>query len=323
MDVSLISDLSLILASKKSVTVQPVTGQQGAYELRYRLDPKHDPDGLEHRVLVDAGKGWLVTRHEQFFPDGKSARLSTCDYKRGDDGRWIPSKGQFRNLWGKDVPGLDWRFAVRRIAVNDPKFDDGVFAVKAERGVYVSDIRQLVSYWAEENIASASDLARLTRDAVARRRDGFRAPGGPNLAGPTLGRPAPDFTVKTLDGGTFRLQEQRGKCVLLYFWAAKAPPDKTELSILKYIQRKLAGHREFAMLGLCIGAPADIRRVAKEKDITWPQARTDTPSQDHVPQDYNTQGFGWVILIGPDGNVLLKRRSGAVAMNPALSELLE
>jgi hypothetical protein len=132
MDEPVIRELSVLLAASKTVAVKPVNGQQGVYELGYELDPKNDPDHLTHRVQVDAGKGWVVTRHEQFFPDGKSARLSTCDYRRGEDGWWVPTAGQFRHLWGKEVPNLDWRFKAGRVVVNDPHFDQSIFQPEME-----------------------------------------------------------------------------------------------------------------------------------------------------------------------------------------------
>jgi peroxiredoxin Q/BCP len=33
-----------------------------------------------------------------------------------------------------------------------------------------------------------------------------------------VGQPAPDFTLKTTSGATFRLAEQRGRHVVLYFY---------------------------------------------------------------------------------------------------------
>lgn len=147
------------------VTVKLVNGQQDVYELSYQLDPKDDPNRLDNRVLVDASEGWGVTRHEHFFPNGKSARLMICDYKTDDSGLWVSTRGQFRDLWGKDVPDLDWRFAVRRCVVNDSEFDESVIGVKLSKGTFVTDNRYRVSYRVGEGVMSGSDLTHLALKA--------------------------------------------------------------------------------------------------------------------------------------------------------------
>ncbi|QIX63153.1 peroxiredoxin [Hymenobacter lutimineralis] len=42
-----------------------------------------------------------------------------------------------------------------------------------------------------------------------------------------VGQPAPDFTLKTTDGTTFRLSEQRGRAVVLYFYPKDDTPGCT------------------------------------------------------------------------------------------------
>lgn len=166
MDGPVIRDLSTLLAAGKEVAVEPVSGHPNVYELRYQLDPIADPEHLTHRVLLDAGRGWIVTRHEQFFPNGKSARLKTCEYQRCESGVWVPAKGQFLNLWGGDVPDLDWRFTVRRAAANNPQFDQSIFDVRIPPKFYVTDMRQNISYWVGEETISNTDLTRLTQQAL-------------------------------------------------------------------------------------------------------------------------------------------------------------
>ena len=46
-DVTVIGELSELLAAGKTVTVKPVKGQQGVYELAYEFDPKRRSQPLD------------------------------------------------------------------------------------------------------------------------------------------------------------------------------------------------------------------------------------------------------------------------------------
>ncbi|MBW7882165.1 MAG: redoxin domain-containing protein [Caldilineaceae bacterium] len=77
-----------------------------------------------------------------------------------------------------------------------------------------------------------------------------RPEGGIVVAGlaaqPAVGRPAPDFELPTLDGGTFRLSEYRDRPVVLNFWATWCQPCQRELPAIQRAAEHYAGVVTFA-----------------------------------------------------------------------------
>lgn len=74
--------------------------------------------------------------------------------------------------------------------------------------------------------------------------------GGAALAGtPRVGQPAPDFTLKLVDGRQVSSAELRGQVVVLNFWATWCGPCRTELPLLDGYYRALKGNglRVFAV----------------------------------------------------------------------------
>jgi peroxiredoxin len=267
---TVIEQLSALLAAGRAVTVEPVSGQQDVYRLGYQRDPKDDEDRMTHQVVVDAGKGWVITRHEQFFPNGRSARRRTCEYQRTLNQVWMPAKGQIRNLWGGDPSGLDWRFTVRRAAANNPQFDQSIFDVRIPPQFYLTDIRRNVSYWVGERAVSNADLTRLTQqalDAQSARTKGVEIPQDArvdpaNKPGTLtqIGRVAPDFSLTTLEQHPFRLADQRGHVVLLNFFATWCGPCQEELPHLQNIWNEFRTNQAFSML--VIGREETTEKVA-------------------------------------------------------------
>ena len=48
-----------------------------------------------------------------------------------------------------------------------------------------------------------------------------------------LGQPAPDFTLKSMTGTNLKLTEQRGKIIVINFWASWCGPCRKEMPILQ------------------------------------------------------------------------------------------
>lgn len=78
-------------------------------------------------------------------------------------------------------------------------------------------------------------------------------------AAPATGSAAPDFTLRTLDGSNMRLQEQRGKVVLVNFWATWCGPCRKEMPHLNRIADK---YRASGLVMLGVNVDDDVRNAA-------------------------------------------------------------
>lgn len=82
---------------------------------------------------------------------------------------------------------------------------------------------------------------------------------------------APEFTVPTLAGPTFRLTEQRGKVVLVNWFATWCPPCKAEMPELKSrVWEQFAANPDFVMIS--VAREEDTAKVGpfvSERALPW------------------------------------------------------
>ncbi len=81
---------------------------------------------------------------------------------------------------------------------------------------------------------------------------------------------APDFSRKDLSGHTFQLSAQRGKVVLVSFWATWCGPCLSELKTFSGWQTKL-GSDGFQVIGVSMDdLPITVLRVMHRYGVTYP-----------------------------------------------------
>jgi peroxiredoxin len=127
------------------------------------------------------------------------------------------------------------------------------------------------------------------------------APAGSKLG---VGDEAPDFEVTTTDGKKFKLSDQRGKVVLVNFFATWCVPCLTEMPRLqKDVYEKVKGD---GFVLIAVGREHDNAEVAKFKDkhkFTFPTAGDPKRA---VFDLYANKGIPRTVLIGRDGKVLFQ-----------------
>ncbi|MEK8032194.1 redoxin family protein [Ideonella sp. DXS29W] len=112
--------------------------------------------------------------------------------------------------------------------------------------------------------------------------------------------PAPDFTLKTLEGPNLRLQEQRGKVVLLNFWATWCGPCREEMPQLNKLFEKYRP-LGFTLLGVNIDEdPRNAANVATQLGVKFP-VLLDTDKR--ISKLYQLSTMPSTVMIDRDGRV--------------------
>lgn len=131
--------------------------------------------------------------------------------------------------------------------------------------------------------------------------------------------PAPDVTVKDLDGNDVSLAQYKGKVVLVNFWATWCDPCRIEIPWLIQFQNKY-GSRGFTILGMAMdeeGKKVVQPYVEKERfDVNGTPTPMNYPiviGNDSVADKFGgIIGYPTSILISRDGHVV-KRITGLIS----------
>ena len=124
---------------------------------------------------------------------------------------------------------------------------------------------------------------------------------------PEVGDPAPDFELATLDGGTARLSDFRGRPVILNFWATWCAPCRLEMPELQRAQTEFDAAGEGPIV-LTINEGDSAEQVGEffaEVGLTL-TALLD--SEGEVGTTYGAFFLPTTIIIGPDGAVVAVHR---------------
>jgi peroxiredoxin len=120
-----------------------------------------------------------------------------------------------------------------------------------------------------------------------------------------LATPAPDFTLKSLDGPNLRLQEQRGKVVLLNFWATWCGPCREEMPQLNKLYEKYRPSG-FTLLGVNVDEDSrNAAGIAGQMGVKFPVL---LDGDKRVAKLYDLSAMPSTVLIDRDGRVRFLHR---------------
>jgi peroxiredoxin len=135
-----------------------------------------------------------------------------------------------------------------------------------------------------------------------------------------IGRPAPEFEVKDLDGKPLRLADLRGKFVLLDFWATWCAPCVAELPNVQSAYAKYRG-KGFEVVAVSLDETVQpLADFVKARKLPWRQVHNATGGADLV-EAFGVGNIPATFLLGPDGTILRLELRGP-ALEKALAALM-
>lgn len=141
---------------------------------------------------------------------------------------------------------------------------------------------------------------------------------GDLMAAPQIGAIAPDFTRNRLDGVPLTLSQQRGKVVLLNFWATWCGPCEIEMPLLQILHED---YPDLVLWAMDLGEePAEIAPWIEARGLTFPILLDRTRTLEYI---YALRGQPSTFIIGGDGRIvtIIDGPIREEALRPLLDEL--
>jgi len=126
-----------------------------------------------------------------------------------------------------------------------------------------------------------------------------------------VGDRAPDFVMADSEGKQRRLEDFRGKHVLLYFWHPQTEGATEDLRIVRNIYKEHSERDDLTLIRVTFGVlKAAIADSTEEERPNWFDMSLDANSIQAVAQDYKLRKLPLAILLDPEGKVLAKDLQG-------------
>ncbi|WP_104990414.1 TlpA family protein disulfide reductase [Deinococcus sp. NW-56] len=127
--------------------------------------------------------------------------------------------------------------------------------------------------------------------------------------GPLVGKPAPEFTLESLDGAQVSLAALQGRPVVLNFWASWCEPCREEAPLFRELGEKRGGENGPAILGILFQETKEqnARDFIREYALAYPNLR-DPGIKTGI--NYGVAGIPETVFIDQEGIIRHVDRGG-------------
>lgn len=153
----------------------------------------------------------------------------------------------------------------------------------------------------QPNVGPAADLLTFKAPEGAKEVKSFFDKDSTPTTHPLVNAPAPQFEIETLDGKKFDVAANKGKVVVLDFWATWCGPCVQALPIVTDVTSSLKD-KDVVFLAVNIQeTPDQIKDFITKQNI---KANIGLDQDGKVAEMYQVRGIPQTVVIGKDGNVV-------------------
>jgi len=135
------------------------------------------------------------------------------------------------------------------------------------------------------------------------------------------GIPAPDFSVRTLEGKQIKLSEFKGKVVLLNFWATWCPPCRAEMPSIETLYQRYKPKASFQILAVSVQEePSVVKTFLAQNPYSFPIALDPTGE---AAQLYGIRGIPTTFIIDQKGTLQGALVGGKDWATPQVYDLID
>jgi thiol-disulfide isomerase/thioredoxin len=133
--------------------------------------------------------------------------------------------------------------------------------------------------------------------------------------------PAPTFTLKGAQDGTYSLKQYQGKVVLINFWATWCPPCQVEMPSIERLYQLLA-RRDFVALALDQGEEQSAVFAFLGQLSPMPSFPVLLDQKSKVAHAFHVQGIPTTFLVDKAGHIAYKAVGGRNYMAPNIKDIV-
>lgn len=117
-----------------------------------------------------------------------------------------------------------------------------------------------------------------------------------------------DFTLQTLNGEAFDMEQLKGKVIFLNLWATWCGPCRAEMPAIESLYKGIA-HEDLAFVMLSIDRKNDeikVKNYVKTKGFTFPVYLVQSPFPNQLPEALQVPSIPTTFVINKKGEIVYK-----------------